>query len=185
MEEHYCHDINSFPLDKFLQRGKGIGKKVLILGEAPAANGWRKSGKAFYTVEGKLIPTGKNLNKLLDQFKLSVEICAFTELIKCFIGSNRKLLNVCGKKCWYIFIKQLELLHPVLIIILGVTTLDIFNKQLESSLPREEISKIQINGKIYSVLPIYHPSPINSTNRPKNEEIFKKNTINLNKILFT
>jgi uracil-DNA glycosylase len=39
-------------------------KDILLLGEAPANNGWRKSGKAWHDVNGKLIPSGKNLNEL-------------------------------------------------------------------------------------------------------------------------
>ena len=44
-----------------------IGKKsdIVILGEAPANNGWRKSGVAWYDTNHKLLPSGVVLQRLL------------------------------------------------------------------------------------------------------------------------
>lgn len=170
--EHYCKNIQDFPLDKFLQLGSGNGSKVLIIGEAPAPNGWRKSGRAFYTPEGKLLPTGRNLNQLLYELNLSVESCAFTELIKCFVGKDRKLLDICGQKCWPIFLKQLRFGNYKLIIVLGVKTLEILNRLLNTDINIGKLSEVVIEGKSYVMLPIYHPSPIAPFNHKKNIEIF-------------
>lgn len=170
--EHYCED-NNLPLNKFFQERKGVGKNVLILGEAPAPNGWRKSGIAFYSPKGKLIPSGKNLNKLLAPFNLSIEICNFTELVKCYHGKSRRLLLECGKKCWPIFLKQIKRYDISLVISLGVETLKLFNKFSKQQVLIGKISEVKIEGKIYKILPIYHPSTINSHNHPKNVEIFK------------
>ena len=125
--EHHCQDISHFDINKFFQIGKGNGVSVLIAGESPAANGWRKSGKACYTPEGKLLPTGKRLNELLSPFDLSVEICGFTELAKCFVGKDRHFLLQCSRNCWPIFTKQIESQNIKFIILLGVNTLSIFN----------------------------------------------------------
>ncbi|MBP6085452.1 uracil-DNA glycosylase family protein [Candidatus Gracilibacteria bacterium] len=171
--EHYCHDSTNFPLEKFLQRGSGNGRRILILGEAPAPNGWRKSGKAFYRIDGKLLPTGKNLNLLLAEYQVSVETCAFTELVKCFVGNDRKQLSSCGEKCWLVFLKQLQLLNTNLIISLGVKTLEIFNNQSGYHLEMGVISEVKLDGKQYRFLPIYHPSTINPFNHQKNQAIFE------------
>jgi hypothetical protein len=96
---HVCNDISTFPIDKFHQLGNGRGKKVLIVGESPAPNGWRLSGKSCYNTEGKLLATGKRLNELLSALELSVEVCGFMELSKCYI-TNRKELKSCCEKCW-------------------------------------------------------------------------------------
>lgn len=170
--EHYCKDDN-FPLNKFFQEGKGKGKNILILGEAPAPNGWRKSGVAFYSPKGKLIPSGKNLNKLLTPYGLSIEMCNFTELVKCYPGKNRKLLIECGKKCWPIFLKQIKRYNISLIVVLGVKTLELFNKFIDKQILLGRLSVVEFEGKKYKVLPIYHPSTINPYNHPKNIEIFK------------
>ena len=81
-QEHNCD--SDLKVSDFFQLGSGRGSRVLILGESLAENGWRKSGKAFYTPDGRLLPTGKRLNMLLEKLGLSLEQCCFTELAKCF-----------------------------------------------------------------------------------------------------
>lgn len=183
-EEHYCDDPTNFPIAKFHQLGLGNGKYVLIVGESPAPNGWRKSGKAFYSPEGKILPTGKRLNLLLKTVNLSVEECGFTELSKCFVGKNRKALDRCCQLCWPIFLKQLESANYKLIIILGIKTLEIFNIINDSEVQAGIISKANINRKSYFILPIYHPSPVNPYSQKKNEEIFKLTGNRLIKIMY-
>lgn len=173
-QEHYCEDINKFPLGKFFKEGSGKGKNILLVGEAPAPNGWRKSGKAFYTVEDKLLPTGKNLNKLLEPYGLTINTCSFTELVKCFVGKNRKLLKECGMKCWPIFSEQIKNKRFSLIILLGKETLNIFNENSGLKINIGEISLVTLSGGTYKVLPIYHPSPIGPYNHKNNLEIFNK-----------
>lgn len=170
--EHYCDAISDFPNDKFLQLGSGAGAKILIVGEAPAPNGWRLSGRAFYTVEGKLLPTGRNMNELLVKYGLSVESCAFTELIKCYPGDERKLLKVCGIKCWPIFLRQLEFIKPKLIILLGVKTTEVFNTVSNTTLSMGVVTNLKLAARESKVLPIYHPSPMSPTSRQRNREIF-------------
>ena len=183
LHEHCCNNVDSFPLDKFLQKGVGAGKKLLIVGESPAPNGWRKSGKACYTPDGKLLPTGKRLNELLETYGLSVETCGFTELAKCHVGKDRNLLFDCSKKCWPIFLKQVNLVKSELILLLGVKTLEIFNKVSSNSLKVGKVSKISFGNNLL-ILPIYHPSPINPHGRSKNQLIFKRNKGALRKILY-
>jgi len=173
IEEHYCQNSVSFPLEKFHQLGTGKGKYILIVGESPAENGWRKSGKAFYNPNGKILATGKRLNQLLTPFGLSVEECGFTELAKCFVGKNRKVLDKCSAGCWPIFLKQLKTADYKMIIILGVKTLEIFNELCKSELKIGVITKTKIDNKSYSVLPIYHPSPVNPHGQKKNQIIFR------------
>ena len=181
--EHYCDDVDNFPIGKFLQKGTGRGKRLLVVGESPAPNGWRKSGKACYTPENKLLPTGRRLNELLEPYKLSVEVCGFTELAKCHVGKDRKLLLNCSEKCWPIFIRQVELTNSELILLLGVKTLEIFNKISKKNLRIGEIAKIKLGSSSFLILPIYHPSPINPHGRVKNQLIFKRNKKRLQKIL--
>ncbi len=181
--EHYCENIDVFPSSKFLQLGSGKGKKVLIVGEAPAPNGWRKSGKAFYTIDSKLLPTGKNLNKLLESHSLTVETCSFTELVKCYVGKDRKLLKSCGEKCWPIFLKQLKSYDFEVLILLGVKTLELFNNFLNSSIPLGVIFEVNIENRNYKILPLYHPSPISPVGHRNNLKIFKNNKNLLQSVL--
>lgn len=166
--EHHCDDPESFPVCKFLQLGTGAGARVLIVGESLAPEGWRKSGKAFYKKdtdpEEKILPTGRNLNALLSDFGLSVDgsrakdKCGFTDLVKCYVGEEKRLLAECGRRCWPIFEQQLGKHDFKLLILLGVDTLKIFNKQARTELRPHELAAIEVFGSEYRVLSIYHPS---------------------------
>ena len=60
--------VEKFPNSKTVSIGKN--NNIVILGEAPANNGWRKSGIAWYDVNHKLLPSGVIMQKLLDILKL-------------------------------------------------------------------------------------------------------------------
>ncbi len=159
--EHHCDD----PKSHFLQSGEGKGARVLIVGESLAPDGWRKSGRAFYDAKrDKLIPTGQNLNALLQGFGLSVDghgescRCGFTDLVKCYVPGNKALLYECGHRCWPIFERQLKSYDFKLLILLGVDTLKIFNREAGTELRVHELQTVKVFGSEYSVLPIYHPS---------------------------
>lgn len=134
-----------------------------------------KSGRAFYTIDGKLLPTGKNLNTLLEQYDLSVEKCGFTELVKCYVGKDRKLLTKCGTKCWPILLKQLKGYDFKVLIILGVKTLELLNSFLGTSLQIGLLSDIMLDSKAYKILPLYHPSPISPIGHRNNLKIVENN----------
>jgi uracil-DNA glycosylase family 4 len=182
-EEHYCTVVEQFPRSKFLQEGTGKGKRVLIVGEAPAPNGWRISGQAFYTPGGKLLPTGRNLNELLAAYDLSVKTVGFTELVKCFPGKKRGRLKNCGQKTWPIFEDQLRYGNYELLILLGVKTLEIFNQLTGYSLPIGEMKHVDINGGEFAVFPIYHPSPIAPYNHTRNIGLFQNTDNDIKQIL--
>lgn len=183
LHEHYCKNVNNFPLEKFFQKGIYPGQKTLLVGESPAGNGWRKSGKACYTPEGKLLPTGQRLNELFKPFNLSVDKCGFTELSKCYIGKDRKLLKNCSQKCWPIFLKQLSANNCKFLIILGVHTTNLFNWLSGYELRVGKLTKITLQERNYTVLSIYHPSPINPYSRQKNKKIFETLQKDIQKLL--
>lgn len=182
-EEHFCSDTDNFPIDKYFQRGAGLGGGVLIVGESPAENGWRKSGKAFYSPEGRLLATGRRLNELLVEFDLDVSKCGFTELSKCFIGNNRKILGDCCKKCWPIFEKQVKNSDCSLLITLGVIPAKTLGEILGREIEMGKMTELFIGVKMRKLLPIYHPSPANPWGRQKNRQIFDKYRMELSKII--
>jgi uracil-DNA glycosylase family 4 len=182
MNGHVCENIEVFPLDKFHQFGKGRGRKLLIVGESPSPKGWVISGKACYRSDGKILPTGKRLNELLDPFGISVETSGFTELSKCIV-SKRSELEKCSKKCWPLFLSQIKGKNYKLIILLGVQTTKIFSKLINKELIIGEIADVDLNNKQYKVLPIFHPSPLNTKGHPKNMALFKENQQKIREIL--
>lgn len=160
--------IEKFPNSKTVSFGKQ--KDIVILGEAPANNGWRKSGIAWYDTNHKLLPSGVVLQKLLNLINLTIEDTFFLEAIKCY-PLDRKYLNKCGNNCKKFLFMQLEEINPKVILSLGdsatKTILDFKYKKFS-----DVVGKVfDVNG--FKVIPIYHPSPILPLSYKGNEGIFK------------
>ena len=169
-----CSDmVEKFSNSKTISLGKN--NDIVILGEAPANNGWRKSGVAWYDVNGKLLPSGIVLQKLLDEVDLKLEDITFLEAIKCYVKEGKNL-NKCSFNCKKFLIKQLEILNPKIVLTLGDaatrTILDIKYKKFSEVFSEVVGKEYDING--YIVIPIYHPSPISPKSYNGNIEIIKK-----------
>ena len=165
-----CNEmIEKFPNSKTVSIGKR--NDIVILGEAPANNGWRKSGVAWYDINHKLLPSGVVLQKLLDEIALKIEDTYFLEAIKCY-PKDRKYLNKCSSNCRKFLFKQLEIIKPKIVLSLGDAAtkaiLDVKYKKFSDVVGKEFI----IDN--YKVIPIYHPSPISPMSYKGNIEIFKK-----------
>ena len=165
-----CNDmVEKFPNSKTVS--KGTKKEIVILGEAPANNGWRKSGVAWYDINHKLLPSGVVLQKLLGIINLKIEDTYFLEAIKCY-PKDRKYLTNCSKNCRKYLLKQLDIIKPKIILALGDAAtkaiLDIKYKKFSDIVGKE--FKIDT----YTIIPIYHPSPISPMSYKGNEKIFKR-----------
>lgn len=160
--------IEKFPDSKTVSYGKN--NDIVILGEAPANNGWRKSGVAWYDVNGKILPSGKILQKLLDEINLKLEEIYFIEAVKCY-PINRKDLPKCSENCKQYLFKQLEIIKPKIILTLG----DIATKAIIDTKYKKfsDVVGKEIDVKGYKVIPIYHPSPISPMSYKGNIDIFK------------
>ena len=92
-----CNDmVEKFPNSTTVFKGRR--KEIVILGEALANNGWRKSGVAWYDVNHKLLPSGVVLQKLIDIINLKIEDTYFLEAIK-YYPKDRKYLKKCNNNC--------------------------------------------------------------------------------------
>jgi uracil-DNA glycosylase family 4 len=183
-EIHHCKEITAKPVTFYFQKGTGKrGKKILILGESLARNGWLESGKAFYTLENKIVPTGKRLNEELTQIDVTLEECAFTEIAKCYLAKNRKILTKCGLLCADHLLKQINHFKPRLILPLGVMTKDTLEKIFKTALPLGKINEVSYKNRVYAVLPLYHPSPANPFGHAKNIRIIKDQKKSLQKLV--
>ena len=172
IEIHRCNlcsgMIEKFPNSKTVSIGKR--NDIVILGEAPANNGWRKSGIAWYDVNHKLLPSGVVLQKLLDEINLKIEDTYFLEAIKCY-PTDRKYLNKCSENCKKYLFKQLEIIKPKVVLSLGdaatKSILDIKYKKFSDVVGKT------FDVKGFEVIPIYHPSPISPMSYKGNIDIFK------------
>ena len=150
-----------------------IGKDndIVLVGEAPANNGWRKSHKLWCDINGKVLPSGIVLQKLFDIIDRDIFETTFLESVKCY-PIERKNLRTCSKNCKNIMLEQLEILNPKLIITLGeFPTRNLLNFKFNKF--SDVVGNIyEVNG--YKILPIYHPSPISPKSYVGNIPIFEK-----------
>lgn len=177
-EVHTCQKcqnlVDKFPNSPTVYLGKD--NDIVLIGEAPANNGWRKSRKLWKDVNDKVLPSGIILQKLFDIIERDIFDTTFIESVKCF-PLDRKNLKICSINCKDIMLRQLEILKPKLIITLGeFPTRNLLNFKFKSF--SEVVGQIyEIDN--YKVLPIYHPSPISPKSSKGNIPIFEslKDTI--------
>ena len=167
-ECNLCKDmVEKFPNSKTVSIGKN--NKIVILGEAPANNGWRKSGIAWYDINNKLLPSGVVMQRLLDILNIKLEDTYFLEAIKCY-PKDRKYLNKCSGNCRKFLLKQLNVIKPKVILSLGdsatKTILDIKYNKFSDVVG----NKYELAGM--TIIPIYHPSPISPKSYLGNIDIF-------------
>ena len=161
--------VDKFPNDKTVFFGKD--NDIVLVGEAPANNGWRKSHKLWKDVNGKILPSGVVLQKLFDIIDRDIFETSFLESVKCY-PLERKNLKTCSKNCKNIMLEQLKILNPKLIITLGeFPTRNLLDFEFKKF--ADVVGNIyEVKG--YKILPIYHPSPISPKSYTGNIPIFEK-----------
>ncbi len=161
--------VEKFPSDATVFVGKDTD--IVLIGEAPANNGWRKSHKLWCDINGKVLPSGVVLQKLFDIIDKNIFETTFLESVKCY-PVERKHLKVCSGNCKNIMLEQLRILNPKLIITLGeFPTRNLLNFKFDKFF--EVVGNIyEVDG--YKILPIYHPSPISPKGYKENVPIFEK-----------
>lgn len=149
----------------------GEDNNIVLVGEAPANNGWRKSHKLWCDINGKVLPSGVVLQKLFDIINRDIFKTTFLESVKCY-PLERKNLKFCSKNCKNIMLEQLKILNPKLIITLGeFPTRNLLDFEFKKF--SDVVGNIyEVNG--YKILPIYHPSPISPKSYKGNVPIFEK-----------
>lgn len=161
--------VDKFPNSATVFLGKD--NDIVLVGEAPANNGWRKSNRLWCDINGKVLPSGVVLQKLFNIIDRDIFDTTFLESVKCY-PLERKNLKICSKNCKNIMLKQLKILNPKLVITLGeFPTRNLLNFKFDKF--------ADVVGNIYDfngckVLPIYHPSPISPKSYTGNIPIFEK-----------
>ncbi len=125
----------------------GISGKIMVIGQSPGAEE-DKTGRPFIGRAGKF------LTQLLEIAKIKRETAFITSPVKCFPPKNRKPSKKEIKSCFPYLEKQISIINPDNLILLGEVALKIFfpDKKLKDC--RGKI--ITKNGKRYFV--VYHPA---------------------------
>jgi len=126
---------------------------VVLIGEAPGENE-DLQGIPFIGRAGKL------LNEFLNEAGLSREKDLYIiNTVKCRPPKNRVPTETEKEACRLFLISQIEIIEPKIILLCGATALKSFyNGKSTISKIRGEIFDVEINGKKYPAMPIFHPS---------------------------
>lgn len=153
-----------------------FGKRceILVIGEAPAKNGWRLTGKAWINEKGNLVPTGKTLQKLLNKIGLDIDDVSYMEAIKCY-PDNGKVTKAQTINCKQYCYEQIDILKPQIILSMGkyATEFLIGIEKKFSDMVGNTYSMDTSNGS-YTVIPIYHTSPASPLSYKGNLEVFER-----------
>lgn len=150
--------------------GEGIASaKIMFVGEAPGREE-DKTGRPFCGRAGKL------LDKLLEENKIKREKVYITSVIKCRPPKNRKPKPKELKNCRQWWQKQIEIINPNRIVILGITA---FNEVINLGELKDCRGRwLKIKKRFY--LPTYHPAA--ALRFPKIKKILEKDFKNISKI---
>jgi DNA polymerase len=137
-------------------------KEIMIVGEAPGEEE-EKFREPFVGRSGEL------LNSMLHSIQVDRTDCFITNVVKCrpTIRQNGKIFNRTPeydemKKCFPFLKKQIEILNPKIIIILGRLSLQAIKAiyRINANSITKAQGNIYIIRKNLIVLPMYHPAYI-------------------------
>ncbi|TET84652.1 MAG: uracil-DNA glycosylase [Candidatus Nealsonbacteria bacterium] len=151
--------------------GEGlVNAKIMICGQAPGSEE-DKVGRPFIGRAGKF------LNQLLKTAGIKREKIYLTSPIKCFPPKNRKPTKKEIEACLPWLIKQIEIIRPKKIILLGEVVFSVFFQKKELSSFRG--SWIKKAGKEYFIS--YHPAA--GLRFPRIKKILEKDFKKIRKII--
>lgn len=169
-----CSNCKNAHSPAFFTVSFGADCRILVIGEAPAKNGWRITGKAWINEKGELVPTGKTLQKLLNEIGLDISDITYMEAIKCYPEGGR-VTKEQQINCRYFCFEQIGLLKPQIILSMGkyATEYLLGNDHKFSDLVGKQMF-LNTNYGHFIVVPIYHTSPASPASYKGNIEAFRK-----------
>lgn len=149
----------------------GEDNDIVLVGEAPARNGWLKSGVAWHDPQGKLLPSGVVMQKLLRFVDRELLAITFLEAIQCF-PADRKYLGRLAELYRPTLLRRLAILRPKVVLTLGdIPTRAVLGWSF-GRLSDVVGQRLHIEGM--TVVPIFHPSPISPRSYNGNVPIFEQ-----------
>ena len=127
--------------------------KAILIGEAPGANE-DMTGTPFVGRAGKL------LNEFLEKSGINRSKDLYIiNTVKCRPPENRVPTNAEKAECVKYLHEQINIVNPKVLIFCGATALQSFyDKKIPISKIRGTWLNIELNGKSYKAMPIFHPS---------------------------
>lgn len=125
-----------------------LDAKIMLIGEAPGRNE-DMQGKPFVGAAGKL------LDKMLEQGKIDRNEVYITNIVKCRPPNNRVPSRQEADACNPYLKKQIEIIDPRIVVLLGKTAGEYFLER-KISLGEEHGKLIEYGGR--TVMITYHPA---------------------------
>jgi uracil-DNA glycosylase family 4 len=163
-----------------------VGRPILVVGEAPAADGWWVTGRAFYrrTAAGRLVlsRTGANLNDCLAVLGAAIEDVGFVEAVRCRPDKPGPWHpgEPVRRRCREFLGRHLFLTRPKLVLPLGLTAtascLEVAFAQRPATLEAVVGTAWEWSASWGScwILPLYHPSPVNGARWRRNKPFLRR-----------
>ena len=158
----------------------GVNSAILVVGEAPAADGWWRSGRAFYRRSSsgslELSQTGVNLNRCLDVLGTAIERVGFIEAVRCRPKGLEEWHpgERVRQRCRGFLLDHLFGMRPSLVLPLGRVAAASCLEVIGGRRPTNLNAVVGVALKWAAawgpcwILPLYHPSPANSGRWPCN-----------------
>ena len=140
-EIHECKKCEKMNHEKALRKieATNLSADVFVISQALARSTLRKSGINFHTIDGKMESTGKRLEQFLTKFNRTVDPnstkCVYnSEIAQCYPGKaksgkgDRKPYKTEILNCLHFLIKEIELINPKIIFLMGKSSRDGFYK---------------------------------------------------------
>jgi uracil-DNA glycosylase family 4 len=173
-----CHEDSRSPMESDKSRvmrkvsEQDIRTRVFIIGQALGGKTQRISGRPYTYPNGDISQTGKTLEGFLNQFGYTVQedetsfrMAYSSDLVQCFPGyssegGDRKPNTYEIANCWEWLIKELDLMRPDVIILLGGPAGKWVVRRLEVSGGIKQGGRVEVErwGKRVSIFSVYHPS---------------------------
>jgi uracil-DNA glycosylase family 4 len=163
-----------------------VGSPILVVGEAPAADGWWVTGRAFYrkNAAGGLVlsRTGANLNDCLTVLGTVIENVGFIEAVRCRPsqpGSWHPPETV-RRHCRSFLENHLLITEPSLVLPLGLVAtascIEVAFGERPSTLEAVVGTALEWSATwgICWIIPLYHPSPVNGARWRRNKLYLKR-----------
>lgn len=168
---------------------QALTSKIFLVGQALGGNTQRISGIPYTKIDGKLSPTGQRLNEFLHLFGYTIshqdrsslfKYAYSSDIVQCYPGkikpshADRKPNNAEILNCIDYLLKEIKLIEPKLILLMGKESRDCFYKYVLKQLfpnslsihiydimQRGQIPQFKVLGKDLFIIPTHHPSGAN------------------------
>lgn len=150
LEKNICPELAAGATN-LVMGGGNLDAEMVFIGEAPGKKE-DETGLPFVGAAGKF------LNEMLAQAGLERDDVYITNIVKYRPPANRDPSKEEKLQFWPFLVKQLEIIEPKVIVTLGRHSGLAFLPDLKISQDHGQIRQVDLNGRDYKIVPLYHPA---------------------------